>query len=429
MPVMFTCAAGDAVAPNLGAVEALSIVLTAATVLLSLAAVWGVVQARRSARALDDAIDRIGGDPPKRRRDRIDALDIGLSRLERSTASAQRERAQLAGAVHAAPLGIVITDDEGLVMTANPAAARYLGARRGQAVAEVRIREAIEEAILGRRAVESEVELYTPVRTILEVAAVPLDFGVESAGCVAFIADVSEERRVAAMRRDFIANVGHELKTPLGALAVLAETLASGIDADPASARLAERLQAESNRLARLIGDILDLSQAEAFAAHDEPVSIADVVDGAVRDVSEVAASGNVVLDVEPVDPSLRVVGDARQLRTMVSNLVENAVKYSFEKDEGEAPTVAVNARAEGDLVLIEVEDEGVGIPEAHIERIFERFYRVDRARSRDTGGTGLGLSIARHVARNHHGDVSVESVEGEGSTFRVSLPRWRPPT
>ncbi|HSM01225.1 MAG TPA: ATP-binding protein [Acidimicrobiia bacterium] len=389
-------------------------------------ATWLFARNRRHARSVSDAISRIGA-PATGGRHRVADLDAALDRLERSTAAAQRERARLAGAVHAAPLGIVITDDEGLVVTANPAAARYLGARRGEAVAEVRIREAIEGAILGRSAVESEVELYTPVRTILQVAAIPLDFGVASAGCVAFVADVSEERRVEAMRRDFIANVGHELKTPLGALAVLAETLASGIEGDPASTRLAERLQTESNRLARLVGDILDLSQAEALAAHDEPVSVADPIEGAVRDVAEVAESREIALEVDPIDPALRVAGDARQLRTMVSNLIENAVKYSFKKNDA-APKVSVAAAAEGDSIVIQVVDRGIGIPEAHIDRIFERFYRVDRARSRDTGGTGLGLSIARHIARNHRGDVTVESVEGEGSTFRVTLPRWKAP-
>ncbi|MDP2622647.1 MAG: ATP-binding protein [Actinomycetota bacterium] len=390
-------------------------------------AVWFFARDRRHSRAVDDAIRRIGGSPPQRRRRRAAAFDDALGRLERSTARAQRERAQLAGAVQSAPLGIVITDDEGVILTANPAADRYLGARLGQAVAEVRIREAIEQAVMRRTPVEMEIDLYTPVRTVLEVAAIPLDFGVESAGCVAFVADVSEERRVAAMRRDFIANVGHELKTPLGALSALAETLASEIEGDSGSARLAERLQAESNRLSRLVGDILDLSQAEALGAHDEPVAIADVVRDVVQDLEAVAGSRDVDLVAEPVEPEIRVAGDGRQLRTMLSNLVDNAIKYSFpDEAKGGRATVTVRAEAHDRTVVIEVFDEGIGIPEAHIERIFERFYRVDRARSRETGGTGLGLSIVRHIARNHHGDVAVESGEGEGSTFRVTLPRWR---
>jgi two-component system sensor histidine kinase SenX3 len=408
-------------------VDTVTVLLTGVAAAGAVGAVWFFARDRRHSRAVDDAIRRIGGSPPQRRRRRAAALDDALGRLERSTARAQRERAQLAGAVQSAPLGIVITDDEGVILTANPAADRYLGARLGQAVAEVRIREAIEQAVMRRTPVEMEIDLYTPVRTVLEVAAIPLDFGVESAGCVAFVADVSEERRVAAMRRDFIANVGHELKTPLGALSALAETLASGIAGDPGSARLAERLQAESNRLSRLVGDILDLSQAEALGAHDEPVAIADVVSDVVQDLEAVAGSRDVDLVAEPVEPEIRVAGDGRQLRTMLSNLVDNAIKYSFpDEAKGGRATVTVRAEAHDRTVVIEVFDEGIGIPEAHIERIFERFYRVDRARSRETGGTGLGLSIVRHIARNHHGDVAVESGEGEGSTFRVTLPRWR---
>jgi signal transduction histidine kinase len=347
------------------------------------------VRARRHVRAVSGALVRIAGSDPGWR-SRIAALDEALERLERSSGQAQRERAQLAGAVQSAPLGIVITDDEGVVVTANPAAGRFLGARLGQAVAEVRIREAIEKAIL----------------------------------------DVSEERRVAAMRRDFIANVGHELKTPLGALAALAETLAATVEGDATSARLAGRLEAESNRLSRLVGDILDLSQAEAMAAHEDPVVMADVVADVVAELGEVAATRSVeIVVVEPIDPRLRVVGDGRQLRTLVSNLVDNAIKYSFPEDDEEPPVVTIHATEQGDSLVIEVADEGIGIPESHIERVFERFYRVDRARSRETGGTGLGLSIARHIARNHNGDVAVESSEGEGSRFRVTLPLWRPRT
>ena len=400
------------------------LVLTAATAAATIAAVLLFLRNRRHARAVDDAVRRIGVVPENPRK-RTAALDDALDRLERSTVRAQRERAQLAGAVQSAPGGILITDDDGVVVTANPAASRYLGARLGQAVAEVRIREAIEKAILDRGAVEVEVELYTPVRTTLEVTAIPMDFGIESAGCVAFVSDVSDERRVSAMRRDFIANVGHELKTPLGALAVLAETLAGSIEGDPAAVRLAERLEAESNRLSRLVGDILDLSQAEAMASHDDPVSISSVIDDVVDELGELAGARSVEIVAEAVDPSIRVAGDARQLHTMLSNLVDNAIKYSIASEDAPA-TVRIGVTAAAGSIVIEVADGGIGIPEAHVGRIFERFYRVDRARSRTTGGTGLGLSIARHIARNHHGDVTVESKEGEGSTFRVTLPQWR---
>ena len=407
-------------------VDTTTAVLAGVAALLALLATWAIVRNRRHAGAVEDAINRIGGAAPRRRWRRNAALDDSLRDLERSTATAQRERARLAGAVQAAPLGIVVTDDQGVVVTTNPAAGRFLGARVGEAIAEVRIREAIERAILGRVTTSAEVELYTPVRTILEVSAIPLDFGVESVGAVAFIDDVTEGRRVAAMRRDFVANVGHELKTPLGALAVIAETLSDSLGEPTVAASLAERLRAEATRLGRLVDDILDLSQAEALAEHDEPVAIASVIADAVQETNGAAEAAGVDVEVEPVAPDARVAGDARQLRSMVSNLVENAVKYSFVRDPTVRPKVIVRAPVVADQVVIEVTDRGIGIPAAHLDRIFERFYRVDRGRSRATGGTGLGLSIVRHIARNHRGEVSVESVDGEGSTFRVTLPVWK---
>ena len=401
-------------------------VLAGVAAVLGLLAAWAIVRNRSHARAIEDATARIGGPPPRRRWRRASALEDALGHLERSTASAQRERARLAGAVQAAPLGIVVTDDHGVVVTTNAAAERFLRASVGEAVSEGRIREAIEQAILGRNATSAEVELYTPVRSILEVSAIPLDFGVESVGAVAFVDDVTEARRVTAMRRDFVANVGHELKTPLGALAVVAETLSDNLDDPTITTSLAQRLRAEATRLGKLIDDILDLSQAEALAAHDEPVSIATVISDAVDEVSGAASTAAVDIEVVPVAADLRVTGDARQLRSMISNLVENAVKYSFVRSTDVHPKVVVQATERSGQVVIEVIDHGIGIPGAHLDRIFERFYRVDRARSRQTGGTGLGLSIVRHIARNHRGDVTVQSVDGEGSTFQVTLPLWK---
>lgn len=393
----------------------------------TIAAVFLGVRNHRHARTIDAAVDRIGGSTPTRPRHRSAALGAALDRLERSSAQAQRERSRLAGAVQAAPLGVLLTDDHGVVITSNAAAERFLGTRLGEAVAQVRIRDSIEQAILSRNAVSVEVELYTPVRSVLEVSAVPLDFGIESVGAVAFVEDVTEARRVTAMRRDFIANVSHELKTPLAALAALAEALAGSVSSDPAAGGLAERLRHEAERLARLVGDILDLSQAEALTTHDEPVSIGPVLDAVAREMQPLAATKGIDLDFDRAPAAARVTGDSRQLRSLVANLVENAIKYSFPEEGAPPPQVRITTAILGDTVEIQVADQGIGIAESHQDRIFERFYRVDRARSRETGGTGLGLSIARHIARNHHGDITVTSAEGRGSTFRVTLPLWTP--
>ncbi|MGH3345183.1 MAG: sensor histidine kinase [Carbonactinosporaceae bacterium] len=233
------------------------------------------------------------------------------------------------------------------------------------------------------------------------------------------VEDRTEAKRVHAMRSDFVANVSHELKTPVGALALLAEALLGASD-DPAGVRrFAERMQHEAERLAALVQELIDLSRLEGDdpLREPKPVEIDAVVAEAVDRTSAVAAARNIEL-VTGGDTGLLVLGNAPQLAMALGNLVENAVNYS-----SEGTRVAVGVRRTGNLVEIAVADQGVGIPGRDITRIFERFYRVDRARSRDTGGTGLGLSIVKHVAANHGGEVSVWSVEGSGSTFTLRLP------
>ena len=229
---------------------------------------------------------------------------------------------------------------------------------------------------------------------------------------------MSERQHLEAVRRDFVANVSHELKTPVGALGVLAETLA-GEDDPEVVARLAARMQHEAFRVARTIDDLLQLSQIESnVLGMPALVKIHDVIDDAVERTSPAAELAGVRVVADPVDQNLVVMGDRAQLVSAVSNLCENAIKYSDER----AP-VQVTAVREDNWASITVADAGVGIPARDLERIFERFYRVDRARSRDTGGTGLGLSIVRHVVQNHRGEITVRSREGDGSTFTFRVP------
>jgi two-component system sensor histidine kinase SenX3 len=224
--------------------------------------------------------------------------------------------------------------------------------------------------------------------------------------------------RLEAVRRDFVANISHELKTPVGALGLLAETIAA--EDDPGvTRRLAERMTGEAIRVGRIIDDLLALSRIEA-EEHPvrELVAIPDIVEEAVERIRSVADGHGITINAEEVGRRHTVRGDRRQLVSALANLLENACKYS---DDGS--TVRVASMADGTWVEIAVRDEGIGIPTSDLERVFERFYRVDRARSRETGGTGLGLAIVRHVAGNHRGDVRVESHEGEGSTFTLRLP------
>ena len=248
-------------------------------------------------------------------------------------------------------------------------------------------------------------------------------------GVLAIIEDVSERRRLEDIRRDFIANVSHELKTPMGALGLLAETLQ--FESDPAVAhRLAERINSEAFRVNRIIEDLLDLSRIEGEGSPSrEPIPVALIVADAIERIRTAAEQHDVKVDFVEPESNPVVVGDRRQLISAIHTLLENAVVYSprgglvdISVDHRDA-TITADGDSVGPLVLIAIKDQGVGIPAKDLERIFERFYRVDPGRARETGGTGLGLSIVRHVAQNHGGNVLVESREGEGSTFTLELP------
>jgi two-component system sensor histidine kinase SenX3 len=330
---------------------------------------------------------------------------------------------QLRAALNQIDDGVVICDEYGQTVFRNHTAARHLEVSSGTILAEQVVGETLRLALEGEYP-ERTLELMAPVQRRLIIRAFPL-FGPTQAakspnagGAVAIVQDASDRRRLEAIRRDFVANVSHELKTPVGALSLLAETL-DGEDDPEVVDRLAKRVAAEAERLGRIIDDLLDLSRIEANdSPRREIVPLTVIVSEAVDAQRAAANSSGIRLQVDDPPRHLAVPGDRRDLVSAVSNLVDNAIKYS---EQGSL--VQVRVRSEGPVVEIAVIDEGVGIPARDMERIFERFYRVDRARSRSTGGTGLGLSIVRHVAVNHFGSVGVESREGSGSTFTLSLP------
>jgi two-component system, OmpR family, sensor histidine kinase SenX3 len=237
--------------------------------------------------------------------------------------------------------------------------------------------------------------------------------------------DRTRERRVESIRRDFVANVSHELKTPVGALNLLAEAIAEAAEDPEAVRRFAGRMQTESDRLNRLVQQIIELSRLQGDELIDEPaeVRIDGVIDAAL-DRSRTDAEAKGIELATRCDADLVVSGSGDQLLVAVSNLIENAVTYS---PEGARVAVMAHRRHRigmlGPAVEITVSDQGIGIPEAELDRIFERFYRLDPARSRDTGGTGLGLSIVKHVAASHGGDIVVWSEPGQGSSFTLRLP------
>jgi two-component system, OmpR family, sensor histidine kinase SenX3 len=231
--------------------------------------------------------------------------------------------------------------------------------------------------------------------------------------------DRTQERRVEAIRRDFAVNVSHELKTPVGAIALLSEAVNEAADEPEAVQRFAARMRIESERLNRLVQQIIELSRVQGDDPLEEvhAVSVDGLLERAIDRVRVDAADKAISL-TRTGSSGLSVAGNGDQLAVALGNLVENAVAYS-----PPATRVTIAARASGDFVDISVTDQGTGIPATELDRIFERFYRVDPARARTTGGTGLGLSIAKHVAATHGGEVQVWSVEGQGSTFTMSLP------
>jgi two-component system sensor histidine kinase SenX3 len=238
---------------------------------------------------------------------------------------------------------------------------------------------------------------------------------------VVLVDDRTDAHRVEAIRRDFVANVSHELKTPIGALNLLAEAVAEAKDDPEAVVRFAQRMQGESERLTRLVQQIIDLSRLQNDTASDDPavVKVAELVAEAAEHSATEAERKSIDIAVSLAD-DLFIQGDRAQLYAAVSNLVENAVTYSPDSSR-----VSVSATGAGDTVRISVADRGVGIANEELDRIFERFYRVDPARARSTGGTGLGLSIVKHVAASHGGSVEVWSEPGSGSTFTLVLPAW----
>jgi two-component system sensor histidine kinase SenX3 len=241
---------------------------------------------------------------------------------------------------------------------------------------------------------------------------------------LALVEDRTRERRVEAVRRDFVANVSHELKTPVGAIRLLAEAVTDAADDPEAVQRFAGRMLTESDRLSKLVQQIIELSRLQGNDPLETPVMVD--VDAAVTtavDTSAMEAAAKGITVVSRGEPGLEVFGSQEQIGAAISNLVANAVAYS-----NEGSRVVVTTRAEGAKVQISVVDQGIGIPAEDIDRIFERFYRVDPARHRSTGGTGLGLSIVKHVAATHGGDISVWSVQGQGSTFTLTLPHHAEP-
>jgi two-component system, OmpR family, phosphate regulon sensor histidine kinase PhoR len=329
-----------------------------------------------------------------------------------------QERQGLEGILSAMEEGVLLVDDDETIRYTNPAAHRMLGVT----VDPVHVRELAPSALrllldrtrMSARAAEAEIEMGLP-RKLLRATALPIELRGQ---VLLVLRDVTESRRVEAMRRDFVADASHELKTPVASIRATAETVRTAIEDDPGAAvRFADRLHRESVRLARIVSDLLDLSRLETERPQFEPVRLDEIVDEEVARLGDEARRAGVTVDVVAEPTSVR--GSPKDLALLIRNLLDNAIRYS---DRG--GSVRVETESGNGQAVVSVADSGAGIPSRDLPRIFERFYRVDRARSRETGGTGLGLSIARHVVEQHGGVIEADSELGRGSVFRVKLPR-----
>lgn len=347
----------------------------------------------------------------QRRRDEPNGGPNALVDAQAELAAVRVELGRAQSVLDGLPVGVVLVDRTGRVVLRNQAA------HGGRGHADVLVKEAVDRQIaqaLAGRETSVSVELFGPPKRVLQVRATPHGDG----GVLVVVEDVSERARLDAVRTDFVANISHELKTPVGALAVLAEAVTEEDDLEVVH-RLAGKMVDEAHRAATSIDDLLELSRIELGGrAVRDPVSVVQLLRDAVIRSLAAAEQRDIRIDLDEPDERLTVLGDRRQLVSAVSNLIDNAVKYSEPGSD-----VFVSAVCDDGHACIQVRDHGIGIPAKDLDRIFERFYRVDRARSRDTGGTGLGLAIVRHVATNHEGDVQVTSVEGEGSTFVLRVP------
>lgn len=342
------------------------------------------------------------------------------------------ERGKLQAVLNNISTGVMVTDSESHIVMLNPAAQEILGVGQergeGRRIIEVFSNRELDIAVgraAGGDSVDEEIELLYPRRMLMHVKANPV-IGVDGSviATVSAIEDISALKRLGQVRQDFVANVSHELRTPVATIKAITDSLVDGAMEERETAENFLRdLEREVNRLSQLTEDLLRLSrlEAEETELRLEDIRARDLLRECLESKAKLAKEYHVDLEMTMADGDAVIRGDRRLLQTALDNLIDNAIKYNREGGK-----IHLSERLEDLGITIEVTDTGIGIPREELPRIFERFYRIDKARSRETGGTGLGLSIVKHVAELHGGMVDVSSVEGEGSTFRMHLPSAR---
>jgi two-component system sensor histidine kinase SenX3 len=349
----------------------------------------------------------------------VAGIALGRRRPHPVAASTRPPGPSARAILEALPVAVLVVDVAEEVLVGNRAA-RELGlVNDGVLAALPQLRQLVRDTRVHARRYDEELAspLVRPGRppAVYRARLAPIGDGTVAV----LLEDVTDARRLEDVRRDFVANVSHELKTPIAAMGLLSEALADAADDPEAVRSFASRTQREASRLGMLVQDLVALSRLEGAEAQPEHELVRlDRAMAEAVDRVRTSAQARYIDVVRSGDHGIHVHGNESQLTTALGNLLENAVNYSPEKSR-----VVIGARLDGDCVEINVVDEGIGIAAKDLDRVFERFYRSDPARSRATGGTGLGLAIVKHVATNHGGSVSVRSTEGYGSTFTLRLP------
>lgn len=358
-----------------------------------------------------------------------EALNQMTSHYRETLAEAEATRNSLSGITSSMIDGLVVVDRDLRITLINPAAERLLGIdaeSQGRHLLEV-IRnydliQAVNETLREKSVTVKEIDLFAPNKRNLRAHATPItDERGKAIGVATILHDVTELKRLEQVRSDFVANVSHELRTPLTSIKGFIETLMDGGVDDPEMRRyFLQIISQETERMVRIVSDLLELSKLEAANpdALTERVDINQVIVHSLETCSPHAESKRIAFITDLADGLPAVPGDSSQLQQVFINLIDNAVKYT-----PNGGSVRVSTKCRQKQVIIEVSDTGIGIAQKHLSRIFERFYRVDKGRSREMGGTGLGLSIVKHIVEKHQGTISVESEVGEGTTFTIMLP------
>ncbi|MEW6009383.1 MAG: two-component system histidine kinase PnpS [Candidatus Omnitrophota bacterium] len=357
------------------------------------------------------------------------ALNSLLKNFRSYVAELQQENTRAQAMLNSMVEGVIALDATAHIVSINPSAEDILKVTKKEVVGRLflevirnnDIYEVIENVLKTGKFISRELNIVLPVQKIFRINASPIFESANISGCLLVIHDITEIRRLEVMRRDFVANVSHELKTPLTSIKGFVETLLEGALKDEKNSRhFLGIIEEHTNRLNALVNDLLDLSYIESGqrSLMKEEISIKKLVEVVLASFKSQIKKKDILIKNDLPD-NLVLKADKDKLEQVLTNLIDNAIK--FNKEEG---FLKIYSQDSGDKIKIIVEDSGIGIPPKDVPRIFERFYRVDKARSRELGGTGLGLSIVKHIIELHAGEVGVESTEGLGSKFSFILPK-----